>query len=370
MKYNNNIIIIYKKTKDGDEMKIVDVDHETKKSKFKRHILPIIKTGLGLGVTCYFLKTGVLHYENLINMDKVYEFLPSNIPVIKYFPILPQEIDFAVKLAEESIKTVVNTVGLDKMLIAAKALPFIQDITKPILESDKIKNSPVVHKIKEIFKAKENANELEINEESEKETVTEEVNNQSNINSEDENKPEKKKIPKIPEKVEKLIIGAASLGLSVYLISTHQVDFNNLYNFDNLPHKFARIKEIAKGLNMNNIHLGVGVLNMANFILKKDTKTIETPPMMAAAPINYRKILDAVDDFTKPPIFRVSTQEDMKRSLNKQPSFKLNTDEKIKRHYITLSQLKATENEIQSPKRLHHIKDNTVIDKSNGLVLE
>lgn len=271
-------------------MKIVDVDQETKKSKFKRHILPIIKTGLGLGVTCYFIKTGVLNYNDLINMEKVTEFLPSNNPILKNIPILPQELDLVVKLMEGTI----NTVGLNKMMIATKALPFISDITKPILESDKIKNSPVVHKIKEIFKRKNKINELETtklenNEEDKNSLIDIEETSQEN-----EKESEKKKIP---ETVKNLIIGAASLGLSAYLIATNQVNFNNSYNFDNLPHKFAKIKEIAKNLNMNTVHLGLGALNIVSTILKKDTKTIETPPMMAAAPINYRKILDAVIDF-------------------------------------------------------------------------
>lgn len=47
-------------------LKITEVDKETKKSK-KDYILPIASAGIGLGLTCFLMQTGVVIYNNFID---------------------------------------------------------------------------------------------------------------------------------------------------------------------------------------------------------------------------------------------------------------------------------------------------------------
>ena len=55
------------------KLKITEVDKETKKSK-KDYILPIASAGIGLGLTCFLMHTGVVNYNNFIDfsiLDKI-----------------------------------------------------------------------------------------------------------------------------------------------------------------------------------------------------------------------------------------------------------------------------------------------------------
>lgn len=98
----------------GDKMKIKEIDKETKKSKMK-HILPIASAGIGLGVTCYLMQTGVLNYDNLISFNTVESTL-KGIPVISNLPVIEQGIDMSLKLA----KGIIDTVGIQGIILAEK----------------------------------------------------------------------------------------------------------------------------------------------------------------------------------------------------------------------------------------------------------
>ena len=95
----------------GDKMKIKEIDKETKKSKMK-HILPIASAGIGLGVTCYLMQTGVLNYDNLISFNTVESTL-KGIPVISNLPVIEQGIDMSLKLA----KGIIDTVGIQGIIL-------------------------------------------------------------------------------------------------------------------------------------------------------------------------------------------------------------------------------------------------------------
>lgn len=126
----------------GDKMKIKEIDKETKKSKMK-HILPIASAGIGLGVTCYLMQTGVLNYDNLISFNTVESTL-KGIPVISNLPVIEQGIDMSLKLA----KGIIDTVGIQGIILAEKSLKLATEVIKPIKDSEKFQNSKIYHKIK------------------------------------------------------------------------------------------------------------------------------------------------------------------------------------------------------------------------------
>ena len=50
-------------------MKITSIDTQTKKENFKK-IVSIATSGLGLGVTYYLIKNGILNYGQVLDLNK------------------------------------------------------------------------------------------------------------------------------------------------------------------------------------------------------------------------------------------------------------------------------------------------------------
>ena len=192
----------------GDKMKIKEIDKETKKSKMK-HILPIASAGIGLGVTCYLMQTGVLNYDNLISFNTVESTL-KGIPVISNLPVIEQGIDMSLKLA----KGIIDTVGIQGIILAEKSLKLATEVIKPIKDSEKFQNSKIYHKIKKVEKA-------------------------AGI---EEKTDEGKEKPKTSQAVLNLARNALGIGAKAFLIGTHQIDYKVLIGIDSIK----SVKDFAK----------------------------------------------------------------------------------------------------------------------------
>lgn len=78
------------------------------------------------------MRTGVLDYNKLVDMDNIKNMV-SSIPMIN-LPLIGKS------LAEVSIALVekmVDTIGIQGIMLASKSFNFARDISKPILENDK-----------------------------------------------------------------------------------------------------------------------------------------------------------------------------------------------------------------------------------------
>lgn len=78
-------------------LKITRIDKNNQKEGIK-HILPIVQSGLALGLTVYLMRTGVLDYNKLVDMDNIKNMV-SSIPMIN-LPLIGKS------LAEVSIALV------------------------------------------------------------------------------------------------------------------------------------------------------------------------------------------------------------------------------------------------------------------------
>ena len=212
-------------------MKIVKIDKEQKKSKMK-HIAPIVQSGIALGLTCFLIKTGIIDYNSLVNLDSVKDILSSiNIPNLPFMNKSIMDISFS--LVEMTIKTI----GIQGIVIASKAFNLAKNTVKPVIESNAIKDKPIVHKIKSITKGKDY---------------------------------EKKQEEKVSRTRLRLIKKGLSIGAKAYLIATHQIDFNSIYNWDNLPHKLSVLSEMAKNIDLNKIYLGfLSIGAIKDFLVKR-----------------------------------------------------------------------------------------------------
>lgn len=246
----------------GDKMKIKEIDKETKKSKMK-HILPIASAGIGLGVTCYLMQTGVLNYDNLISFNTVESTL-KGIPVISNLPVIEQRIDMSLKLA----KGIIDTVGIQGIILAEKSLKLATEVIKPIKDSEKFQNSKIYHKIKKVEKA-------------------------AGI---EEKTDEGKEKPKTSQAVLNLARNALGIGAKAFLIGTHQIDYNAVFNFDKLPHKLSVIADVAKDVDLNKVLIGIDSIKSVKDFAKEriaEKKQGDIPL------INFKEILHNVSESIK-----------------------------------------------------------------------
>lgn len=209
-------------------MLIKNVDKEQKKSKLKT-ILPIASSGLALGLTAYLMQQGVIQYDDVLNLgngnlDKITQIC-QNLPFLRNFD--PNTI-------AKTISGDASKVGITAYALYPKIVSLGTSIVKPIIESDKVQNSKLFKKIKKVNKDLEN----------------------------DPNLIYKPKIAGIDSRPHPIRKGL-ELGASAFLIANNILNFNNVYDFSNLPHKFANIAEIASKIDFNKLVLGskgVGVI--------------------------------------------------------------------------------------------------------------
>lgn len=213
-------------------LKITEVDKETKKSK-KEYILPIASAGIGLGLTCFLMKTGVVNYNNFIDLDTVGKAI-DNIPV---FNLLPGYTDMVMKMT----KGVLDTVGLQGIILASKSLNLAKEVIQPIKDSERFKNSKIHHVIQNVKKMDGKA---------EKETE-----------QDDKYKSSKAFL--------NLAKNALGIGARTFLIMTHQIDYNAVFDFSKLPHKFAKIADAAKNIDMNKVLIGIDAVKSVGSFAKE-----------------------------------------------------------------------------------------------------
>ena len=222
-------------------LKITRIDKNNQKKGIK-HILPIVQSGLALGLSVYLMRTGVLDYNKLVDMDNIKNMV-SSIPMIN-LPLIgksPAEVSIAL------VEKMVDTIGIQGIMLASKSFNFARDISKPILENDKIKSNPMVCKIKEVIKGKQNKDKED----------------KSNIKS----------------PFSHLIRGGLSIGARAYLIATNQIDYNSIYNLEKLPHKLHVISDFLKDVDLNKLKIGMlSLKTIKDFAIQKHINdTVEMP---------------------------------------------------------------------------------------------
>lgn len=241
------------------DLKITEVDKGTKKSK-KDYILPIASSGIGLGLTCFLMKTGVVDYNNIINLDIVGKAI-DNIPVLN---TLPGYTDMVMKMA----KGVLDTVGIQGIILASKSLNLAKEVVQPIKDSEKFKNSKIYHSIQKIEK---------MGGKGEKET-----------DQEDKYKSSKAFI--------NLAKSALGIGARTFLIATHQIDYNAVFDFSKLPHKFLAIADVAKNIDMNKVFIGIdAVKSFGSFVKGRIAEKKEGKIPL----INFKGILHNIGESIK-----------------------------------------------------------------------
>lgn len=250
-------------------MKIINIDKKQKESKMK-YILPIVKSGVALGLTCYLVQTGVLEYNNLVNLDNMREVF-NNVPLINSTFLLGKSpVDISVGLTEQ----VINTIGIQGIVLASKSFNFAKSLSTPILQNDKVKNSTTVHKIKSVLKGKDYEKK-----EQEKENKTR----------------------KSPKALKGLIRKGLSIGAMAYLIATHQIDYNMVYNkcSEVLPHK---ISDMINHIDFNKIKLGVSSLSgIKSFLMQRHIEKEEGLPLVQS--INFKGIIKKISKENVLPTF-------------------------------------------------------------------
>ena len=226
-------------------MKIKNINKETKNTK-KKFLLPIAKAGLSLGLTTALIKTGMIDYDAMLNWENVSDILNNmnmgNLPGVDINTIF------------DLVKTAVTTFGMNTIMIASKGLIFTKEVIKPLLENEKVKTNPTVLKIKEIFKGKN-----------------------------------KEKEDKKPKALGNLAKNGLSLGFKVYMIASGQIDYNSVYDFTKLPHKFAQIAQIAENIDLNKVKIGMKTLKiLPEFISERKEEKQEGMPLIP--PISFKDI--------------------------------------------------------------------------------
>ena len=211
-------------------MKIKSIDKEKRKENLKK-ILPIVTSGLALGISAFLVHKGVLQYNNIVdlgngNLDKI----------IGMAPFL-KNID--TKAVMDALSSQAGKLGSNAYVLLPKAFTFGLNIAKPIIESDKVQNSKIVKKIKGINKNIENDPMLIIN-------------------------------PKLLDNEHpRPIAKGLALGTKAFLMANSIIDYNNIFDFSNLPHKFAAIAEMASKIDLNKIVLGAGGVGVIKDIIRK-----------------------------------------------------------------------------------------------------
>lgn len=235
------------------KLKITEVDKETKKSK-KDYILPIASAGIGLGLTCFLMHTGVIDYNNLASLDGI-ENAIRNITIDN--PTFRE----APRILAEAI----DKVGIQGFILAEKSLSLAGKVIKPIKDSEKFKNSKINHTIQKIKKFG-GKNEIEEGEE------------------------------KTSKAFVGLAKGALGIGAKAFLIATNRMDYSGVFNWDKLPHKLAVIADAAKNIDMNKAIIGIDAIKSVGSFVKG---RIEEKKEGNIPLINFKAILHNIGEQMK-----------------------------------------------------------------------
>lgn len=194
-------------------MKITSVDTQTKKENFKK-IVSIATSGLGLGVTYYLIKNGILNYGQVLDLNK---FDSVTTAMQNMTPIM--------KVPVSLVSSAIKNIGLDKMVLLIKSGELFGKIGQAVLESDKLKDNRHVKKIKDVLK----------------------------LNKED---GEEKRYSGA---LRGLVSSGLSIGARAFLMANGVVDYNTM-DFSKVPHRFVSVLEHAKELDLNRVSIAFSTL--------------------------------------------------------------------------------------------------------------
>ena len=252
-------------------MKIKSIAH-----KDKTTMRSIALSGLSFGVTVALLKAGIIDYNTMIDFEKIQDSL--NNANLSTFSVIDTNIIYNL------VKAGVTTFGMNTIVVASKGVNFAKKAIKPLLESEVVQNNPKMIKIIETLKGKDY-----------KEKKAEEANK--------------------PKALIHLAKKGLALGLKVSMIAAGNIDYNSLYDFTNLPHKFSKIAKIATNIDLNKPEIGKDIFFMLNqFVSERAVEKNNGIPLFRK--ITFKDILaNILKDFPRyigpqcPPLPEVNSNE-------------------------------------------------------------
>lgn len=270
-------------TSDNEKIKIKNVDKSTKKID-RKQICAIAKAGLGVAVTYLLISSGRLDYDQMMNWES-YDNITKSLSVIST-PMLDMKATF------DFVKTAVTTIGLNTLFMATKSLTLAKSIIDPIIQNNP-KFEKVKMKIKKVLKGNKRA-----------EKSAEESAKRSAAKAE------------MPKALINLARNGLGLGLKIFMITSGQIDYNSVYDFSELPHKFAKIGEIAQNIDLNKINLGIGSLGSI-FQFFKERREEKEKGMPLIKPISFKEVFKNISKNKVLPRFEQVNAVDL--SMNEKP---------------------------------------------------
>ena len=214
-------------------MKITSIDTQTKKENFKK-IVSIATSGLGLGVTYYLIKNGILNYGQVLDLNK---FDSVTTAMQNMAPIM--------KVPVSLVTSAIKTIGLDRMVLLMKSGELFGKIGQAVLESDKLKENRHVKKIKDVLK----------------------------LNKED---GEEKRYSGA---LRGLVSSGLSIGARAFLMANGVLDYNTM-DFSKVPHRFVSVLEHAKELDLNRVSIAFSTLKAGGrFVLDRSIEKDNNVPL-------------------------------------------------------------------------------------------
>ena len=109
----------------------------------------------------------------------------------------------------------------------------------------------------------------------------------------------------LPESLKKLAKNSLSIGGMVFLIATNRIDYNAMLDFSNLPHKFAKIADYAKNIDMNKVAIGIeSIKKIGDFIKTRKEEKVQNN----LQGVNFKTILHKTGEKMKKSKFPTLTK--------------------------------------------------------------
>jgi len=214
-------------------MKITSVDTQTKKENFKK-IVSIATSGLGLGVTYYLIKNGILNYGQVLDANKFNEVATA---MQSMAPIM--------KVPVSLTKAAMENIGIDKMVLMIKSGELLGAIGKAALDSEKLKENVHVKKIKQVLKLDKDNNEEK----------------------------------KYSGALRNAISSGLTIGTRAFLMANGVIDYNTM-DFSKVPHRFVSILEKVKDFDLNKVSIAFSTLKTGGrFALNRSIERDNNVPL-------------------------------------------------------------------------------------------
>ena len=120
-----------------------------------------------------------------------------------------------------------------------------------------------------------------------------------------DNYGEGKAYDSVIESLKKLAKNSLSIGGMVFLIATNRIDYNAMLDFNNLPHKFAKIADYAKNIDMNKVAIGIeSIKKIGDFIKTRKEEKVQNN----LQGVNFKTILHKTGEKMKKSEFPTLTK--------------------------------------------------------------